>query len=126
MRKPVSNRQFLDSEVLVLSVDGSAVTTSDNVSTGLLKGQHQCYIKKGTGGDSNLVTITFKKPIWGVAPSFFAQCVTADCEVRQNADPTVTTIAVRTLKSTNLATGVVDADFHLFIFGPTVNKEGNY
>lgn len=124
MRYPIGQRQFLEALVAILSIDGSAVTTT-LASTGLLKGQYFATIKKGTGADSNLVTIEFQNPL-GMIPVFFTQMVTADCEVRPDAAPTKTGLTLRTLKSTNLATGVDDADFYLFLFGTEQIREGYY
>jgi hypothetical protein len=123
-RNPVGQRQFTTGLIGVLEVDGSEVTTTSAV-TGLVKGQYLATVKKGSSADSNLVTITFNKP-FGLVPSFLFQPKTLDCECREEGTSTKTVVTIRTLKSTNLATQVNDADFSIFVFGTEDIREGFY
>lgn len=125
-RQPIGQKQYLEAVMLAFSVDGSAVTTGTGVSTGLLAGQHIADIKKGTAADSNLVTITLHKPLGLTSSVVLFTPRTADCECRLETTPTKTVFQVRTLKSTNLATGVDDADFDMLIFGTEGIREGEY
>lgn len=125
MRQPVGCKQFLEGLCEVFRVVGATVTTTAGVNTGLSKGQHLAKIVKGTGVDSNLVTITLNQP-FGMIPAVFFQAETLDCECRIDVEPTLTVIKVRTLKSTNLATKVDDANFTMFLFGTEGIYEGSY
>lgn len=125
-RQPVGCKQYLEGLLLGFQVDGSAVTTSTGVNTGLLAGQHLATIKKGTAADSNLVTITLNRPLGLTTPIVLFTPITADCECRLETTPTTTVIQVRTTKSSNLATGVDDADFNMLIFGTEGIYEGSY
>lgn len=119
----IHSRQYLESEakLLVLEIDGSAVTTSYS-NVGLLRGKHLATVKKGTGADSNLVTIKFKKP-FGVTPNFVCDPITVDCMCRRDAASTNTLMYVRTL--TAIGTGQKDdADFTVLVFGSTGQREG--
>lgn len=123
-RQPLYQAQFLESLCMVFEIDGSAVTTSDNVSTGLLKGQHLAYIKKGSGADSNLVTITLRRP-FGLAPSVLYQPITLSCIPRDNAAPTTSVITIRTLAS-DFTSQANDCDLRVFVFGTEGIREGKY
>lgn len=123
-RQPLYQPQFLESLCMVFEIDGSAVTTSENVSTGLVKGQHLAYIKKGTSSDSNLVTITLRRPL-GLAPSVFYQPITLDCTARDDVAPTTSLIKIRTLELDGV-TVEDDADLRVFVFGTEGIREGKY
>ncbi len=123
-RQPLHQAQFLEALCMVFEIDGSAVTTSENVSTGLVKGQHLAYIKKGTSSDSNLVTLTLKRP-FGLAPSPLYQPITLDCICRDDVAPTVSVIKIRTLELDG-TTQENDADFRVYLFGTEGIREGKY
>jgi hypothetical protein len=124
MRKPVGNKQHLEMILMQFKIDGSAVTTSDNVSTGLLIGQHLATIKKGAGADSNLVTITLNSAL-GMTPGVFIQEVSLDLACRLETAATKTVIQVRTL-DTDLTTKFDDADFELLVVGTEGIREGRF
>lgn len=124
-RKNIAQAQFLESKLIVFQVDGSVVTTGAGVNTGLLVGLHVATILKGTGADSNLVTITLNRP-YGIAPSVMFQPRTLDCECRLDVDTTKTVIKVRTLKSSDLTAKVDDADFTMLVFGTEGIYEGSF
>lgn len=123
-RNPVGQRQFRESLLYVLEIKGADVTTSF-AKAGLVKGKHIADVKKGTSGDANLVTIRFNSP-FGLAPSFFFQPKTLNCECREEGTSTKTQVTIRTLQSTNLSTGVNDADFSVFVYGTEDIREGKY
>lgn len=124
MRRDVHSRQYQESEILALEIDGSAVTTTSS-QAGLIKGLHAADVKIGAGADSNLVTITLKRP-FGMVPQVLLQPRTLDCALRLEEEPTKTVIKVRCLLHSNLATGLDDADFNIFILGNLGILEGNY
>jgi len=124
MRNPVSQRQFLEMQVMHFKVVGASVTTSDGVSTGLSIGQHLATIKKGTGASSNLVTITLKSPL-GMIPGVLLTERTLDCEARLETDPTVSVIQVRTMKLDGV-TKADDANFEMTLIGTEGVREGKY
>lgn len=126
MRNPVTQRQYLEGLLMAFKVDGSVVTTTAGVNTGLLVGQHLATIYKGTAANSNLVTITLRKPLGLLPYCVKFQSVTLDCVCRLEAAVTKTVIQVRTLLHSNLATGLDDADFEMFIFGNEGIREGLY
>lgn len=123
-RQSLHQPQFLEALCMVFEIDGSAVTTSENVSTGLLKGQHLAYIKKGAGADSNLVTITLRRP-FGLPPSVLYQPITLACVPRDNAAPTNSVITIRTLAVDHIAQAN-DCDLRVFLFGTEGIREGKY
>lgn len=120
MRGRVRNRQFLRPLLMVLEVDGSAVSTTESTD-GLDRGTHVATIYKGTGADSNLVTITFKRP-FGTIPQVVFQEITLDCVCRLEAAATKTGLQVRTLELDGV-TKEDDADFQVFLFG---SDDGEY
>ena len=122
-RQPVGCRQFLEGLIAVLEVDGSDVTTS-YAKTGLDRGMHIATIKKGTGADSNLVTIKLNSPL-GLAPSVLIQEITLDCVARLETAPTKQIIQIRTLELDGV-TKEDDADMTVFIFGTEQIREGCY
>ncbi len=124
-RNPVGQRQFLSANLIAFRVDGSDVSAVATSNAGLLVGKYQGTVVKGTSSDANLVTFTFKSPL-GQPPLVFFQPITADCECRLEGEPTKTGFAVRTLKSTNLATAVNDADFCALVVGSEDIREGRY
>lgn len=115
MKKFPTMPQYLEGIIAIFKVDGSAVTTSDGVNTGLTMGQHLATIKKGTGADSNLVTITLRHPL-GQTPGVIFQEITLDCICREETAPTKTVIQVRTLEL-DATTQEDDADFYVFLVG---------
>lgn len=119
------NRQFLSPLLAVLHVDGSAVTTT-TARDGLLKGQYVAQIKKGAGGDANLVTIDFERP-FGKEPQVLIQEITVDCHARLEAAPTKSQVQIRTLELDGV-TAENDADMYVFIFAPEHGNslEGRY
>lgn len=123
-RQPLHQPQFLEGLCMMFKIDGSAVTTSDGVSTGLLIGQHLATIKKGTSSDANLVTITLRRPL-GQVPAILMQEITLDCVAREETAPTNQVIQIRTLELDGV-TAEDDADFYLFVFGNEGIREGKY
>ena len=123
MREPVTQRQFLEAQDIVLKIDGSEVTTTAS-KAGLTVGKHVATVKKGTGADSNLVTITLTSPL-GMAPTVFFQPVTLDCLCREEVAPTKSVIQVRTLELDGV-TQEDDADFNVLIKGTEGIREGKY
>jgi hypothetical protein len=123
MRKPVSNRQFLDSEILIVAWDATGTT-----NPAVLRGGNQCTVVRSNGnGTRDRITITFKKAMFGMTPAWVAQPTTLDCELRDVAGTTdKTKIVIDAVKSSNTATSVTDAAGQVIIFGPFTNKEGNY
>ncbi len=120
----VKAKQFLSADVLVLEVDGSEVSSSVANGAGLVGGgKHIATAIKGTAADANLVTITLNEP-FGLAPHVLFQSKTLDCECRLEATPGLRSFQVRTLKSTDLTTGVNDADYTIFVFGTREIREG--
>ena len=113
MRGHVYNRQFRAPVVGIFEIDGSAVTT-DYAQDGLLCGLHIADVKKGSGADSNLVTLRLKRPL-GTIPQVKFQPITLDCECRLEETPTDTLIKVRTLELDGV-TKEDDADFVIFLF----------
>jgi hypothetical protein len=122
--RSVISRQHLETDVLVLHVDGSEVTTNDDDNAGLDYGEHLAFIKKGAGADSNLVTITLKNPL-GLPMKYFVQPITLDCLVREESAPTKDTLILRVLELDGV-TQEDDADFLVFIFGTRQVRQGNY
>lgn len=106
------SKQFTDPELIVIEVDGSAVTTTLS-TTGLVKGQHVAKVKKGEGDDSNLVTIQLNLPA-GLAVTSLFQEITVDCICRREEAETKNTIQVRTLELDG-TTKEDDADFLVLV-----------
>lgn len=119
----VRTQQYLSAEILQITVDGSAVTTSF-AKTGLTRGSHCATIKKGTAGDSNLITIRLNRPC-GLAPGVFIQERTLDCVARLEAAPGLQEIQIRTLELDG-TTVEDDADLDVLIFKTREIRESDY
>ena len=116
--------QYLSAELMVLEVDGSAVTTS-YAKDGLVVGQHLATIKKGTSGDSNLISIQLNFQL-GLTPKVFIQEKTLDCVARLEAEPTKAgLIQIRTLELDGV-TGEDDADLSILVVATKEIREGYY
>lgn len=100
--------------VLALRVDGSVVTTSA-ASTGLLEGEFDCTIAKGSGGTSNEVTITFNEAFKRV-PVIVASPITTNCHIEIKS-VSATGCVLETFEVADGTTGVDDADMHVMIMG---------
>jgi len=125
-RNPVGQRQFLTGLLAAFKITGASVTTSSGVNTGLDIGQHLATIKKGSGADSNLVTVTFRNPL-GMTPIVLFQPITLDCAARiESGYPTKSIIQFRTFLHSNLATKLDDANLIAYVYGTEEIREGNY
>ena len=103
-------------------VDGSAVTTSA-AKTGLLEGEHDMTIAKGSGGSSNEVTVTFDITFKRV-PVVTASPISTNCHVEIKSVST-SAIVFETFQVADGTTGVDDADFHFMVLGWDSSSEYN-
>jgi len=103
-------------------VDGSVVTTT-TAKTGLLEGEHDMQIKKGSGGTSNEVTvtldITFKR-----VPVVVATPITTDTHIEIKS-VTTSVIVFETFAVDDGSTAEDDVDFHFMVLGWDSSSEYN-
>lgn len=122
MRKPLSQLQFLDALQLVVKISGTGSTTP-TVDVG---GYAVTVTRSDNGGGTrNRTTITFKKPIFGKAPSVIPVCSTAGADFKE-VSTAVGSVVFDAFSTTDGTTKVTDAVGTFLIVGPTVTKEGNY
>lgn len=125
-RNPIGQRQFLEGIVAAFQIDGSAVGTSYSTD-GILSnyGKFLATVKKGTAGDSNLVTLRLNSPL-GLTPHVLFAPITLNCIARiVAADMTNQLIVFRTYQS-DFTTKADDCDLTVFLFGTEGIYEGSY
>ena len=106
--------------VLAARIDGSVVTTSAAV-TGLLEGEFDMTVVKGSGGASNEVTFAFDRAFARV-PVIVCTPITTNCHCEIKSVST-TGCLIETFEVADGTTGVDDADFHMIVMGwDTANK----
>ena len=121
MRKPLSQRQHLDAEILCVSWD----TTASPVLT---YGKHHVTAERSnSGGMRDRMTLTFVDPIFAAAPLCFPMDVDASTQSCWKVVSTsLTTVVLDCVQNADGATAVGDAEGAVMLFGPTYNKHGKY
>lgn len=116
--RDIKSRQYLSPELIVLSVDGSEVTTGATaLRTGLVAGQFTGKIRRDATGDANLWIFEFDQA-FGREPLVFFQPITLDCALREEANyPTFKELRFKSFLASNLATPLATCDFNIIIFG---------
>lgn len=100
--------------ILGFRVDGSVVTTSA-AATGLLEGEFDATVAKGSGGTSNEVTFTWNSAFKRV-PVIVATPITTNCHIEIKS-VTTTGCVIETFQVADGTTAVDDADFHMTVMG---------
>ena len=95
-------------------VDGSVVTTSA-AKTGLLEGEFDMTISKGSGGTSNEVTVSFDIAFKRI-PVVTATPITTDTHIEINS-VSKTGIVFDTFAVDDGSTAEDDVDFHFIVLG---------
>lgn len=108
--------------VLAFRVDGSAVTTSA-AATGLLEGEFDATVVKGTAGAANEVTFAWT-PVYKRVPVVVATPITTGVHIEIKS-VTATGCVIETFSVADGTTISSDADFHMLVMGWDVSDKYN-
>lgn len=109
VRQDKNGKSNLNPREMLIEIDGDAVTTT-TADAGVIVGLDYVQVKDA----SNVVTVTFRRPLRNANYGVFIQEITADCKAELTSRST-TSFSYTTVENDDSATGKADADVVILV-----------